>query len=79
MIPITAPETLGKVLRKHRKDLGLSQTDAGKKFNLPQKTISRIESGFSAVHLSTWFKYMAALSREIHLEARDKPSDKELW
>lgn len=80
MIPITSPETLGKVLRRYRKELGLSQSEAGKKFNLPQKTVSRIESGISAVQLGTLFKYMSALNLEIHLEPRDKPSkDKALW
>ena len=80
MIPITSPDTLGKVLRRYRKDLGLSQTEAGRKFNLPQKTVSRIESGISSIHLGSLFKYMSALSLEIHLEPRDKPSEDEaLW
>ena len=80
MIPITSPETLGKVLRRYRKDLGLSQSEAGNKFNLPQKTVSRIESGISAVHLGTLFKYMSALGLEMHLEFREKsPKDEALW
>jgi len=79
MIPITSPETLGKVLRRYRKDLGLSQTDAGKKFNLPQKTVSRMESGIASVHLGTLFKYMSALSLEMHLEPREKSSNQGLW
>lgn len=81
MIPITSPETLGKVLRRYRKELGLSQSDAGKKFNLPQKTVSRIESGISAVQLGTLFKYMSALGLEMHLESREKPpaENEALW
>lgn len=80
MIPITSPETLGKVLRRYRKSLGLSQSEAGKKFNLPQKTVSRIESGIPAVHLESLFKYMSALGLEMHLVSRDKPSkDEALW
>lgn len=79
MIPITSSETLGKVLRRNRKDLGLSQSEAGKKFNLPQKTVSRIESGTSAVHLNTLFKYMSALGLEMHLEPRDKSSNEVPW
>jgi len=79
MIPITSPITLGKVLRRYRKDLGLSQTEAGKKFNLPQKTVSRIESGIASVHLGTLFKYMAALSLEMQLAPRDKSSNNGLW
>jgi len=80
MLPITSSETLGKMLRRYRKDLGLTQSDAGKKFNLPQKTVSRIESGIPTVHLGSLFKYMSALSLEMHLEPRERPSeDKALW
>lgn len=80
MLPITSPETLGKVLRRYRKDLGLTQGDAGKKFNLPQKTVSRIESGISAAHLETLFKYMSALGLEMHLQPREQSSaEKALW
>lgn len=80
MLPITSPETLGKVLRRYRKDLGLTQCEAGKKFNLPQKTVSRIESGISATHLETLFKYMSALGLEMHLQPREKSStEKALW
>ncbi len=49
MIPITSAEILVKVLRRYRKDLGLSQSDEGKKFNFPQKTVSRIESGIATM------------------------------
>ncbi len=80
MIPITSPETLGKVLRRYRKELGLTQSEAGKKFNLPQKTVSRIESGISTIQLGTVFKYMSALGLEMNLEPREKSSqDEALW
>jgi HTH-type transcriptional regulator/antitoxin HipB len=70
MIPVTSPKTLGKVLRRYRKDLGLTQSEAGKKFNLPQKVVSNIESGREGVHIATIFRYMSALGLEMHLEAR---------
>lgn len=80
MIPITSPETLGKVLRQYRKSLGLSQSKAGKKFNLPQKTVFNIESGLPGVQLGSVFRYMSALSLEMHLEPRDELSkDEALW
>lgn len=80
MIPITSPETLGKVLRRYRKDLGLTQIEAGNKYNLPQKTISNIEAGLSGVQLGSVFRYMAALNLEMHLEPRNKiADDKGLW
>ena len=80
MIPVTSPESLGKVLRRYRKNQGLTQVEAGGKFNLPQKTVSRIEAGGAAIRLDTVFKYMAALGLEMHLDPRNKPSDDEtLW
>ena len=80
MIPITSPDTLGKVLRSYRKRLGLSQIEAGSKFNLPQKTVSNIESGLPGVRLDSIFRYMSALGLEMQLEPRDKPAkDEALW
>ena len=80
MIPITSPETLGKVLRRHRKDLGLTQSEVGKKFNIPQKTVSNIESGLPGIHIGTLFRLLSALSLEMQLESRNKQSTNEaLW
>jgi HTH-type transcriptional regulator / antitoxin HipB len=80
MIPITSIETLGKVLRRYRKDLGLTQTEVGRKFNLSQKTVSQVESGLPGVQLGTLFKLMSALGLEMSLEPRGKSSDDEaLW
>lgn len=80
MTPITSAKTLGQVLRKYRKEHGLTQSEVGRKFNLTQKTISNIESGLPGVHLETLFKLLSALGLEIHLQPREKASqDKELW
>ena len=80
MIPVTSPETLGKVLRRYRKELGLSQSQAGSKFNLPQKTVSNIESGLPGVRIDSIFRYMSALGLEMQLYPRDKQTiDEALW
>lgn len=80
MIPITSPDSLGKVLRRYRKNLGMSQSEAGSKFNLPQKTVSNIESGLPGVRMASIFKYMSALGLEMHLEPRNKAtSGEDLW
>ena len=80
MIPVTSPENLGKVLKLYRKNQGLTQVEAGSKFNLPQKTVSTIEAGTAGIRLDTAFKYMSALGLEMHLEPRNKPSaDEALW
>ena len=77
MIPITSPEDLGRVLKMHRKRLSLTQIEAGKKFNLTQKTVSNIENGRPGVQLETLFRLMSALNLEIHLEPRDTPYEGE--
>lgn len=80
MIPITSPESLGKVLRQYRKQSSLTQKQAGDKFNLTQKTVSNIESGKAGVELGTLFKIMAALRLHMTLEPREQSSDDEsLW
>ena len=80
MLPITSPETLGKVLRRYRKDLGLTQLEAGEKFNMTQTTVSQIEAGKSGVQLGTLFKMMSALKLEMHLEDRNQSKNNEaLW
>ena len=80
MIPITSTKTLGQVLRKYRKDHGLSQVEVAKKYNITQKMVSNIESGLSGVQLGTLFKLISALGLEIHLEHRNSSSnDEALW
>ena len=80
MIPVTSPENLGKVLRHYRKNQGLTQVQAGSKFNLPQKTVSEIEAGVAGIRLNTVFRYMSALGLEMHLEPRNKLLvDEALW
>lgn len=71
MIPITSPEILGRVLRKYRKDQGLTQTQVGEKFNIRQASISNIESGSAGVSLDTLFRLMSALNLEMHLQDRN--------
>jgi len=80
MLPITSPRMLGKMLRRYRKELGLTQTEAGFKFNIPQKTVSNIEAGLPGVRLASIFKYMSALGLEMQLDYRNRNTrDKEIW
>lgn len=73
MTPITSPKDLGRALKMQRKKRSLTQIEAGKKFNLTQKTVSNIENGRPGVQLETLFRLMSALNLEIHLEPRDTP------
>lgn len=77
MLPITSPQALGSALRQRRKTLGLTQSEAGAKFGIPQKTISRLEAGGTAIRLETLFRYMAALGLEVRLAPREVPDQTE--
>lgn len=82
MDPITSPKDLGRVLRRYRKEKGLSQTQVGQQLNIRQATISNIESGSANVSLDSLFRIMSALELEMHLESRDKYTvreDEALW
>jgi len=80
MIPITSSEILGRVLRKHRKKLGLTQKQAGAKFNIRQASISKIETGSPNVSLDTLLRIMSALNLEMHLQNRTGNMPEEgLW
>ena len=80
MIPITSSKTLGLVLRKYRREQGLTQTQVGKKFNIRQASISKIESGTAGVHIDTLFRLMSALNLEMHMKCRNSASlDEDLW
>ena len=80
MTPITSPEILARVLRKHRKEQGLTQTQAGEEFNIRQASISKIESASAGISLDTLFRLMSALNLEMHLQDRNNDStDEALW
>ncbi len=77
---ITSPEDLGRTIRRYRKKRGLTQAEVGKKFNIRQASVSNLENGTPGISLDTMFSILSALSLEIHLEPRDKPSKHEaLW
>jgi HTH-type transcriptional regulator/antitoxin HipB len=80
MTPITTSKILGRVLRKNRRELGLTQSQVGSKFNIRQASISKIESGSGGVSIDTVFRLLSALNLEMSLQSRDShSSDKELW
>lgn len=80
MLPITSAEDLGRSLKMQRKLLGLTQIQAGNKFNLTQKTVSNIENGRPGVQLDTLFRLLSALNLEMYLGPRDiSYKGKEPW
>lgn len=67
-----SPKQLGTIIRRHRKRLGLNQSELGQRAGLRQETISLIESGNPAVRLDTLLAVLAALELELRIGARSR-------
>jgi HTH-type transcriptional regulator/antitoxin HipB len=68
---------LGTILRRARKQAGMTQSGLGKNIHLRQGTVSRLEAGKPAIQLHTLFQALAALDLELVVRARTKwdPAD----
>lgn len=65
---------LGAILRRARKQAGLSQSSLGDHIHLRQGTVSRLESGEPAVQLRTLMAALSALDLELVVRPRSKGS-----
>jgi len=65
---------LGAILRRVRKQSGLTQLDLGKRIHLRQGTVSRLEAGAPAIQLHTLMEALAALDLELVIRTRSKAS-----
>ncbi|MDB5672778.1 MAG: transcriptional regulator [Alphaproteobacteria bacterium] len=68
------PKQLGNLIRRARRNLGLSQTQLGERTGLRQATISQIEAGKSATRLDSLLKTLATLELEIRIAPRSMTS-----
>jgi HTH-type transcriptional regulator/antitoxin HipB len=65
---------LGAVLRRARKQAGLTQVALGDHIHLRQATVSRLEAGEPAVQLHTLMAALSALGLELVVRPRSKGS-----
>jgi HTH-type transcriptional regulator / antitoxin HipB len=63
---------LGAILRRARKQAGLTQSDLGSHIHLRQGTVSRLEAGEPAVQMHTLMQALAALDLELVIRPRTK-------
>jgi HTH-type transcriptional regulator/antitoxin HipB len=68
------PKQIGNLIRRARKQGGLSQTALGDKAGLRQETISLIETGHPAARLETILAVLAALDLELRMAPRSSGS-----
>jgi HTH-type transcriptional regulator/antitoxin HipB len=69
---------IGAIIRRARRNAGLTQTELGKKIGLRQATISKLERGERATQLSTLLDALTALGLEIIIDKRGKASPRSL-
>lgn len=65
---------IGAILRRARKQAGLTQSGLGKQIHLRQGTVSRLEAGEPAIQLRTLMEALAALNLELVVRTRSKAS-----
>jgi HTH-type transcriptional regulator/antitoxin HipB len=65
---------LGAILRRARKQAGLTQSELGDNIHLRQGTVSRLEAGKPAVQLRTLMVALSALDLELVIRPRSKGS-----
>ncbi|WP_342153406.1 helix-turn-helix transcriptional regulator [Methylorubrum sp. SB2] len=65
---------LGAILRRMRKQAGLTQGSLGNRIHLRQGTISRLEAGAPAVQIRTLMEALAALELELVVRPRSRGS-----
>jgi HTH-type transcriptional regulator/antitoxin HipB len=63
---------LGAIMRRVRKQAGLTQGSLGKRIRLRQGTISRLEAGEPAVQLHTMMEALSALGLELVVRPRSR-------
>jgi HTH-type transcriptional regulator/antitoxin HipB len=65
---------LGAIMRRARKQAGLTQGSLGERIHLRQGTISRVEAGEPAVQLHTVMEALSALGLELVVRPRSRGS-----
>lgn len=69
---------IGAIIRRARRNAGLTQTELGQRIGLRQATVSKLEAGQPATRLSTLLDVLTALRLEIIIDKRVSASAKDL-
>lgn len=72
------PKQLGTLLRRRRRQIGLSQEALASRIHLRQATVSALETSAADTRLATLFDTLAALDLELVVRPRTKGSVQEL-
>ena len=66
------PKQLGTLLRRRRRELGLSQEALASRIHLRQATVSALENSAADSRLATLFDTLSALNLELLVRPRSK-------
>jgi len=66
---------LGAILRRMRKQEGLSQSELGERTDLRQATISKLEAGSPTAQIRTVMEILSALKLELVVRPRSQSDD----
>lgn len=69
---------IGAIIRRVRRQAGLTQAALGQRIGLRQATVSKLEKGESATQLGTLLDVLTALGLELSIDARSKASARDL-
>lgn len=72
------PKQLGTLLRRRRREIGLSQEVLASRVHLRQATVSALETSAADSRLGTLFDTLAALGLELVVRDRTKGSPREV-
>ena len=75
---VRSPKLLGVALRRHRRQLGLTQAQVATRAGMRQGTVSQVENGLETVKLRTVMDLLRALDLELVVRPRSKGSHREI-
>jgi HTH-type transcriptional regulator/antitoxin HipB len=72
------PQQLGSLIRRHRRQAALTQSQLGQKMSARQATVSKLEAGEPATQLKILMDALTALDLELVIRPRTKAEPKNI-
>ena len=72
------PQQLGSLIRRHRRQAALTQSQLGQKMSARQATVSKLEAGEPATQLEILMDALTALDLELVIRPRTKAQPKNI-
>lgn len=69
---------IGAIIRRARRNAGLTQAELGNRIGLRQATISKLEAGAPATRVSTLLDALTALGLEIIIDKRGRRAPRDI-